>query len=119
MKIQLIRNATLKLEYNGKTILVDPMLGDKGAYDPFVGGPRNPTVELPIPAGEVVKGTDLVLITHTHPDHIDPPAVAALDKKLKQIVQEAVDFAEESPLPDPSEIYEDVYSEPNYPFITE
>lgn len=45
--------------------------------------------------------------------------LVVMDKKLKQIVQEAVDFAEESPLPDPSEIYEDVYSEPNYPFITE
>lgn len=82
MKVQLIRNATLKLEYHGKTILVDPMLGEKGAYDPFVGGPRNPTVELPVSAAEVLDGTEMVLITHCHPDHLDPPAVAGLDKSL-------------------------------------
>lgn len=43
----------------------------------------------------------------------------AIDEKLKEISQEAADFAEASPLPDPSEIYEDVYSEPNYPYILE
>ena len=30
MKIQLIRNATLKIRYAGKTILVDPMFAEKG-----------------------------------------------------------------------------------------
>jgi len=47
MKIQLIRNATMKLTYAGKTILTDPMLSAKNAYDPFAGVARNPTVELP------------------------------------------------------------------------
>lgn len=30
--IRLIRNATLKMEYAGKQILVDPMLGAKGSF---------------------------------------------------------------------------------------
>lgn len=38
-------------------------------------------------------------------------------KKVQKLVEDSVKFAEESPLPDPSELYEDVYSEPNYPFL--
>lgn len=63
------------------------MLGEKGAYDPFVGGPRNPTVALPMSADAVLEGTDMVLITHTHPDHLDPPAIAGLDKELPVFFQ--------------------------------
>jgi len=37
--------------------------------------------------------------------------------KIKAEIEEAVKFAEESPFPDPSELYTDVYAEPNYPFI--
>jgi pyruvate dehydrogenase E1 component alpha subunit len=32
-------------------------------------------------------------------------------------VEEAVQFAEESPWPDDSELYKDVYAENDYPFI--
>ena len=38
---------------------------------------------------------------------------------VKKEVVESIKFAEESPLPDPEEIYQDVYQEPNYPFIKE
>jgi pyruvate dehydrogenase E1 component alpha subunit len=41
----------------------------------------------------------------------------AIDEKIKVIVQEAVDFAENSPFPEPHELYEDVYVENDYPFI--
>lgn len=40
-----------------------------------------------------------------------------MDEELKAIVAEAVKFAEDSPYPEPSEIYTDVYAEDNYPFI--
>lgn len=46
-------------------------------------------------------------------------ALKKIEDKIKKIVEESVEFAENSPYPDPSEIYEDVYSEPNYPYITE
>ena len=36
MKIQQIRNATIIIEYAGKRILVDPMLGEKGSFTPFL-----------------------------------------------------------------------------------
>jgi hypothetical protein len=42
--IQLVRNATLLLEYGGKKILIGPMLFPKGAIDSWVGIQINPTV---------------------------------------------------------------------------
>lgn len=43
----------------------------------------------------------------------------AIDDKIKQDVLGYVKFAEESPYPDPSEAYKDVYVQQDYPFITE
>ncbi|KQS32618.1 pyruvate dehydrogenase (acetyl-transferring) E1 component subunit alpha [Dyadobacter sp. Leaf189] len=40
-----------------------------------------------------------------------------IDKKVKEIVAESVQFAEESEFPDPKEAYTDVYVESDYPFI--
>ena len=41
----------------------------------------------------------------------------AIDKKVKDIVAEAVQFAEESEFPDAKEAYTDVYVENDYPFV--
>lgn len=45
--------------------------------------------------------------------------IKAIQKDVAKIVEESVKFAEESPLPDPSELYEDVYITEDYPFITD
>lgn len=45
--------------------------------------------------------------------------IKAIDDKVKAMVEESVQFAEESPYPEPHELYEDVYVEENYPFIRE
>ncbi len=45
--------------------------------------------------------------------------IESIDEKIKSTVEEAVKFAEESPLPDASEALHDVYKEPNYPFTTD
>lgn len=42
-----------------------------------------------------------------------------IDDKIKDQVQECVDFAENSDFPPASDAYTDVYAEPNYPFIIE
>ncbi|MES2779069.1 MAG: pyruvate dehydrogenase (acetyl-transferring) E1 component subunit alpha [Bacteroidota bacterium] len=42
-----------------------------------------------------------------------------IETKIDAIIADAVEFSENSPYPEGSAIYEDVYSEPNYPFITE
>lgn len=44
--------------------------------------------------------------------------IEAIQSKVKDIVEESVKFAEESPEPEPHELYEDVYSE-EYPFLRE
>jgi pyruvate dehydrogenase E1 component alpha subunit len=41
----------------------------------------------------------------------------AIDKKVKEIVAESVQFAEESDFPDAKEAYTDVYVENDYPFV--
>ena len=80
MKIQLIRNATMKITYAGRTILTDPMLAPKGDFEAFAGIARNPTIELPFQIEEIVNGIDSVLVTHDHQDHFDKTASAALPK---------------------------------------
>ena len=43
----------------------------------------------------------------------------AMDKAHKATVAEAVKFAEESPFPDTSELYKDVYLQEDYPYLTD
>ncbi|OIN60303.1 pyruvate dehydrogenase (acetyl-transferring) E1 component subunit alpha [Arsenicibacter rosenii] len=45
--------------------------------------------------------------------------LAAIDKKIKAIVEESVKFAEESPYPSPDEAFKDVYVDKDYPFLME
>lgn len=42
--------------------------------------------------------------------------IDAIDAKINNLVEESVKFAEESPWPDDSEVYKDVYLDENYPF---
>ncbi len=40
-----------------------------------------------------------------------------IKKRIEAEIEDAVRFAEESPFPDPEELYEDVYVQPDYPFM--
>jgi pyruvate dehydrogenase E1 component alpha subunit len=51
--------------------------------------------------------------------YITEAEIEALEEKIKKQVQECVDYAEAGNFPDASEAYNDVYAEPNYPFIME
>jgi L-ascorbate metabolism protein UlaG (beta-lactamase superfamily) len=75
MQIQLIRNATMKIEYNGKTFLTDPMLSDKFGIESFAGNSRNPTIDLPCTKEEILQSADAVIASHTHQDHFDATAM--------------------------------------------
>lgn len=94
-QIQHIRNATIELSYGETTFLVDPMLSDKGTYPGFENTYRsqlrNPLVDLPIAAEEVIAGTDAVIVTHTHLDHWDDAAQLLLPKDIPLFVQNAED----------------------------
>lgn len=45
--------------------------------------------------------------------------IEEIQARVKQKVEESVTFAEESPMPDVSELYKDVYAQEDYPFIME
>lgn len=43
--------------------------------------------------------------------------IEAINEKVKAVVEESVAFAENSPWPDESEVYKDIYTQEDYPFI--
>ncbi|UKB86225.1 MBL fold metallo-hydrolase [Chryseobacterium sp. MEBOG06] len=88
MKLQLWRNATLLLNINGISILVDPMLGEKGVLGPFPMTDNellNPLIDFPFSQEELIKklrSIDAVVITHLHPDHWDSKAIELIGKNV-------------------------------------
>jgi L-ascorbate metabolism protein UlaG (beta-lactamase superfamily) len=82
MQIQLIRNATMKITLAGMTILTDPVFSPKHGIESFAGIEKNPTVDLPFPVEEVLKGVDFVLVSHLHQDHFDKAAQEMLPKEI-------------------------------------
>jgi len=87
MKLQLWRNASLRLNIDDTFFLIDPMLGEKGSFGvfPWTSDERlNPLVELPFSEEELteeLKKIDAVLVSHLHPDHWDAKAVEIIDKE--------------------------------------
>ncbi len=90
MKVTQLRNATIVLEFDDKVILVDPMLAPKGAIPTLKyltrKRRRNPLVELPEQASDILPKVTHCLITHCqkgHFDHLDRAAVKWLrDKEI-------------------------------------
>lgn len=95
VQVQQIRNATARIDYAGKTFLVDPFLAKKGTYPGFPGTfnsqLRNPLVELPMPAQDVLRGVDAVIVTHTHLDHWDGGDQQFVPKAIPLFVQHEAD----------------------------
>ncbi|MBZ5522975.1 MAG: MBL fold metallo-hydrolase [Acidobacteriia bacterium] len=90
MQIELIRHATLLVDYAGVRLLVDPMLSDAGAMAPIQNSPqprKNPLVPLPRPAKKILEDVQAVLVTHTHRDHWDDAAAQLLPKDLQIFCQ--------------------------------
>jgi L-ascorbate metabolism protein UlaG (beta-lactamase superfamily) len=90
LKLTLVRNATLLLETSYGRVLVDPMLraaGSTPAIDNTPNRLRNPLVELPFPADEVVLGVSSCIVTHLHQDHFDDTAAELLPRDLPLLTQ--------------------------------
>ncbi|MFT6814633.1 MAG: pyruvate dehydrogenase E1 component alpha subunit [Sphingobacteriales bacterium] len=64
------------------------------------------------PIGKVLK-------TIKDKKYLTQKEIDAIDERVKAQVEESVQFAEDSDWPDPKGLFEDVYAEPNYPFITD
>ena len=50
---------------------------------------------------------------------LTPEEIMKIDAWVKNEVEESVTFAENSPYPDADDLYEDIYQEPDYPYIIE
>src|SRR5829696_6423811 len=90
MRLTLVRNATLLLKCVSTRILVDPMLAPVGALpavDPSTDERRNPLVELPDSATELVERLDAALVTHLHRDHFDADAAVRLPADTLVVTQ--------------------------------
>ena len=105
MRLQQIRNATVKLTYAETTFLIDPWLAPRGANGAFGMGINknafcaepesqnivNPMCELPIPVKDILQNVDVNIITHLHFDHIDiaddGTAGAPLNKSILTVTQ--------------------------------
>lgn len=98
MKINHIRNATIIVEYANTRFLIDPMLGEKGSFPSFPGGPRedqnNPLVDLPVSLDEITHNIDAIILTHLHLDHFDEAAQRLLPKDIKIYTQNNEDAEE-------------------------
>lgn len=71
-------------------MLVDPMLDDAAARPPVENTPnplRNPLVPLPVPAAEVVRDLDAVIVTHLHRDHLDDTGARLLPRDVPVFCQ--------------------------------
>ncbi len=84
MRIHHLRSATFIIETGPYFILIDPMLGDKGSLPAFsyirFKAKKNPLVDLPLNAQELLNKVTHCLITHSqtfgikafqHTDHLD------------------------------------------------
>lgn len=87
MKIQQIRNSTLRLYIKDKIILTDPVLLPRHGIDSFAGIEKNPIVDLPFTVEKVIKDIDLIMISHLHRDHFDDGAKKLLPKHIPVLCQ--------------------------------
>ena len=96
MKLQLIRNATMKLYYKNQCLLLDPYLGEKGSGPSYGGVRKSPVSELPFGEEDILKDVGAVVLSHVHSDHFDEKAMRLLNKDLPIICQsEDVPFLRE------------------------
>jgi L-ascorbate metabolism protein UlaG (beta-lactamase superfamily) len=96
MQIQLIRSATLRIDYAQQKILVDPYLAAKHTMPSYTGVSPNPLVELPLSPQKIIAGIDMAVISHLHSDHFDPAAQRLLPAELTVICQPGDDAELES-----------------------
>jgi pyruvate dehydrogenase E1 component alpha subunit len=69
---------------------------------------------------EQYKGRDPLITTKAEilkKKYANEKWFAEVEEEVKQMVEESVKFAEESPFPDTSELYKDVYAQEDYPYV--
>jgi L-ascorbate metabolism protein UlaG (beta-lactamase superfamily) len=119
MKFQLLRHASCLICFNGKKILLDPVLSTAGAMAAIPNVPNtenNPLVNLPdvVDVNDLLGHLDAIMVTHTHRDHFDSAAMELLPKDIALFCQpqdtgkiEAAGFLKLNPILE-SFIWEDI-----------
>jgi len=82
--ITLLRHATVLVELGGQRVLIDPMLDPREAREAVPNSPeprRNPLVDLPPGAGDVLSRPTAAIVTHLHADHLDDVGAAFLAER--------------------------------------
>ena len=87
MKIQLIRSATLRIEYSGHTFVIDPYLAPKHSRPSFAGVSLNPLVDLPCAPPEMINGIEMVIVSLLHSGRFDSAAQDLLPKNTLILCQ--------------------------------
>lgn len=75
-RLTFVGHSTVLMEIGGARILTDPVLRDRILHIRRHAGAV---------AGEVLDHIDAVLISHLHPDHLDPPSVRMVGKETRII----------------------------------
>lgn len=78
MRVTYINHATVLLEWQGFTVLTDPILSEKVGPISFLNMSRK---RLPGLTLEQLPKIDLVVISHNHYDHLDLPTINALEER--------------------------------------
>jgi L-ascorbate metabolism protein UlaG (beta-lactamase superfamily) len=76
-------HASFLLRLDGRTVLTDPYLSDYASPLPPLGPKRFAPPGLPV---ERLPRVDLLLLSHSHYDHLDLPTIAALADKERALV---------------------------------
>ena len=87
MRLRLFRNATQRLRYAGRELLLDPYFAPKHSRPSYAGRSPNPLVDLPCPPEEILAGAELLVLSHLHSDHFDPEAQRLTPKDLPVFCQ--------------------------------
>ena len=62
---------------------------------------------------------EMVLKTILEKKYATDQELEVIQNRVKEIVEDSVKFSEESPYPDPGELFQDVYVQTDYPYIME
>ncbi|MFB6305729.1 MAG: pyruvate dehydrogenase (acetyl-transferring) E1 component subunit alpha [Flavobacteriales bacterium] len=76
------------------------------------------------PKGELEKYKSKDPIAHIQhviqeKGYMTEKSIKQIEKEVKEIIEESVEFADKSEFPEPEELFEDVYQQKDYPFIRE
>ncbi len=79
MRVTLLGHASVLVELDGATCLMDPVLADPFEEGIVVSCPRR-TIDV-----DRLPAIDLLVVSHRHPDHFDLPSLARVDRRADAV----------------------------------